>query len=80
MAYLHLFRLFIGVFGKQLQNGNVSAKMKVAMDDKIRLQIENMENNQTELRASIKKTQQLSDQADKLLAKHKKALKEQSKK
>ena len=50
------------------------------MDDKIRLQIENMENNQTELRASIKKTQQLSDQADKLLAKHKKALKEQSKK
>lgn len=49
------------------------------MDDKIRLQIESMENNQTELRASIEKTKQLSDQADKLMAKHKKTLKEQSK-
>lgn len=53
--------------------------MEVAVDEKIRLQIEKIEDNQAELRASIEQTKKLSAQADKLMKRHKKTLKDQTK-
>lgn len=49
------------------------------MDEKIKAEIEKIEDNQTELRASIEQTKKLSQQADKLMKQHKKTLKEQAK-
>ena len=49
------------------------------MNDKIRQQIEKIEENQVKLRESIEHTKTLSRQADKLMQQHKKTLSDRSK-